>query len=89
MNVEKLKDIAQEIQWRFESKHKGVNTMYLSEKTCMVLAFSQYVSELNCCQLQQDFSLRLNASELQALKKILRNGIEKYLADNIKTLALR
>lgn len=86
--MNRINEIAQEIQWKFEADYKKKSAGFLSEKTCMVLAFGSYAENLNRYRLRQDFSFELNAAELRRLKKILHRSVESYLSENIKTLAL-
>lgn len=88
MDLNRINEIAREIQWKFEADYKQAPTCFLSEKTCMVLALETYAGNLNRYRLRQDFSFELNGAELRRLKKILHRSVETYLSENIKTLAL-
>lgn len=88
MNTENLDNIADYLEISFENGYKGQKNCFLSERTCMILALEKYAENLDASQLQRDFSIKLNKADLKSLKKILLTRIEKYFADNIKTLAL-
>ncbi len=60
---------------------------YLSSKTNQILAFEEYINSLNIKQICAMYP-SLSPQKAQEVQKIINSGIEKYLIDNIKTLAI-
>lgn len=89
MRNQKIHHLADELFWYFQDNFPEARRgEYLSYKTNLVLAFANYINDSNLYLLAQQVGYDLNEREKHLLKKIINKGIEKYLADNIKTIAL-
>lgn len=89
MNLKKLKDIADKIFFDFaENYPEAQKGAYLSSKTNLVLAFDEFVNKNDIQELARSVEANISRREAEILLKMINNGIEKYLADNIKVIAL-
>lgn len=89
MYKDKLKNIADELFLGFTQEFpQSAKGDYLSPQTNEVLAFERYFNRLSDEQIRLLADTALSPAELKRLRKIINNGIEKYLVQNIKTLAL-
>ena len=84
-----LKELANELFFDYlKNNPKSKKGQYLSKRTNQILAFDEYMSLLSDDELRKKLQKKLKSAEIKQLRKIINSGIEKYLADNIKTLAL-
>ena len=89
MTYKKLKNIADIIFENFaEAYPKAQKGIYLSAKTNLVLAFDEYINNNDIQKLAAQADINICAEEAKILLKIMNDGIEKYLADNIKVIAI-
>lgn len=88
MNMKKIKQVARILIIEYKNTQNIPNNCYLSSATCELLSFSEYLNGLNVQIIQKHFFINLENSEFELLKKIINRCIEKYLNDNIKTLAI-
>ena len=88
MNQYELKKIADEIYLDFaENYDNSTKGEYLSPYTNQVLAFDDYFNNLT----DEDIINKINhisPEDLIVLRKLVNDGIKKYLEENIKTLAI-
>ena len=89
MNYKKLKNIADKIFESFaEAYPEAQKGRYLSAKTNLVLAFDEYINLNNIQAVAKEVDIIISAEEAKILLKMMNDGIEKYLEDNIKVIAL-
>lgn len=89
MDIEKLKYIADKIFEAFdENNPEAGKGIYLSAKTNLILAFDDYINSHDIQNVALDVGAEITLEESVCLQKIINQGIEKYLSDNIKTIAL-
>mgnify|MGYP004521038757 CR=1 FL=1 len=89
MNYKKLKNIADKIFESFaEAYPEAQKGRYLSAKTNLVLAFDEYINHNNIQAVAKEADIIISAEEAKILLKMMNDGIEKYLEDNIKVIAL-
>lgn len=89
MRNQKIHNLADELFWYFQDNFPEARRgEYLSYKTNLILAFDSYINNNDLYLLAKQVGYSLSEREKQLLKKIINKGIEKYLVDNIKTIAL-
>ena len=89
MDSIKLKNIAHKIFFDFAEKYpEAQNGDYLSSKTNMILAFDSYINKNDVQMLAWAVQENISKKEAKILLKMINDGIEKYLTDNIKIIAL-
>ncbi len=89
MNTKKLKYIADKIFIAFDEDNPDARKgIYLSAKTNLILAFDDYINKQDIQKAALDIGVEITLEEGIYLQKIINQGIEKYLSDNIKTIAL-
>lgn len=89
MNYKKLKNIADKIFEDFAETYPDAQKgMYLSAKTNLVLAFDEYINHNNIQTIVRQSDINISAKDAKILWKMMNDGIEKYLTDNIKVIAL-
>ncbi len=89
MDSIKLKNIADKIFFDFAEKYpEAQNGAYLSSKTNMILAFDNYINKNDVQMLALAVQEKISKNEAKILLKMINDGIEKYLTDNIKIIAL-
>lgn len=89
MNIHELTYIANEIFWTFEENHPEARKgEYLSAKTNLILAFDEYVDNRNIQELAAEIGLKINYKDSKRLLKLINKGVEKYLENNIKIIAI-
>jgi hypothetical protein len=89
MNMEELQNTAYDIFERFTKENPTCGQgAYLSKQTNRVLAFEKYFNALNFADIRVLCGRPLQGSEIRLLRGHIKSKIEKYLADNVKTLAL-
>lgn len=92
MDITKLKIAAVKL-FRFfeETNPQAYNGQYLSAKTNLILAFDEFINNMNIQNIQEItglLNIKINKREAEYLRKIMNREIEKYLTDNIKIIAL-
>lgn len=61
---------------------------YLSAKTNLILAFDEYVNNTDIQELAAEIGLKISSKDGRRLLKLMNKGVEKYLEDNIKIIAI-
>lgn len=88
MNHYELKKIADKIYLDFtESQKNKIRGEYLSPHTNQVLAFDKYFNNLTDDDIINKIN-HITKEDLITLRKLINDGIKKYLEENIKTLAI-
>lgn len=88
MNHYELKKIADKIYIDFAENQKDeIHGEYLSPYTNQVLAFDKYFNNLTDDDIINKIN-HITEEDLIALRKLINEGIKKYLEENIKTLAI-
>ena len=89
MNIHRLTYIANEIFWYFEETYpEAKKGKYLSDKTNLILAFDEYVNNTDIQELAAEIGLKISSKDGRRLLKLMNKGVEKYLEDNIKIIAI-
>ena len=88
MTDSELKILADELQYIFVRVNTDVpSNNGLSPRTNKILAFEKYAKDMDFNKIRK-YCSNLCESDMPRLKEIIRNNIAKYLADNVKTLAI-
>lgn len=63
-------------------------SFYLSRQTNELLDFEEYVGTLNVQDIQP-YDPLFKETDLSDFNRFIHDGVEKYLCDNIKTIAIK
>lgn len=89
MNLKKIKNIADEIFLNFAQNHPEASKgLYLSANTNLLLAYAEYINNSDIQAVAAEIGYKISCKESKLLFKMMDDGIEKYLLDNIKIIAL-
>lgn len=88
MTDSELKILADELQYIFVRVNTDIpSNNGLSARTNKILAFEKYAQNMDFHKIRK-YCSKLCESDMPRLKEIIKNNIAKYLADNVKTLAI-
>ena len=86
---QKEKIWSDEIFLNFAQNHPEASKgLYLSANTNLLLAYAEYINNSDIQAVAAEIGYKISRKESKLLFKMMDDGIEKYLLDNIKIIAL-